>query len=102
MTWFLLVVFVVLQGLDVYLTRMVLLKTIGVREGNPIVAWFMEEFGTTSGLVLPKIVLVSLSSFLTVAVGDILLWKVILACLVVVYVFVVRNNYRIARKRGIL
>lgn len=84
-----LVLLVVLQYLDGWTTYKVLSK--GGRELNPVVRWFINQFGLLNGLVLVK---GSLAVALIAATfyGTMPWW--VLGVLCVLYVVVVAHNFK--------
>ena len=56
---FLIIAFFLLNILDVYSTLKVL-KDDNYKEGNPILAFLMDKFGKTAGIVIPKLIIIGL------------------------------------------
>lgn len=95
MTIALIIVFILLQGLDVMSTLRILRA--GGREINPIMKWVMHQYGRETGLIGFKVIatlilvrFVMLTSS-PAAIG-----------FVVLYILVVGNNLRVMKKMGLI
>jgi hypothetical protein len=87
------ILFLVLQVLDVDSTKKVLAN--GGRELNPIVDFFMKKFGINKGLIIAKLIVVPVILYFY-GIGQINL--TVITIVNVIYIAVVVNNYRIAKK----
>jgi hypothetical protein len=87
------VLFVVLQVLDVDSTKKVLAN--GGRELNPIVNFFMKKFGINQGLYLTKIIVIA---FIVGLYNAGQLNIVVLTIINIIFLVIVINNYRITKK----
>ena len=91
---YLVAVFVLLQIADIYTTNECL-RTKKGREGNPAMAWLFARIGVLPGIIIPKLIIVTLIG-VAVALDEMPWWG--LAGLCVTYVAVVVNNVLILRK----
>jgi len=87
------VLFVVLQILDIDSTKKVLSK--GGHELNPVVDFFMRRFGINKGLYIIKFIVTMLIVYFY-NIGQIDL--TVLTILNLFYIVIVINNYRISKK----
>lgn len=85
------VLFCMLQVCDVYTTKRILDTRIG-HEANPVMAWLIRNTSPLAGLVIPKIVVVSLSYYFLRDSPAVMLG------LCAVYVWVINNNLKVLRK----
>ena len=94
---FLIVAFFLLNILDVYSTLKVL-KDVNYKEGNPILAFLMDKFGKTLGIVIPKLIIVGLLIWAlnTDGITDNLLAPLVVVNLIHLYAVV--NNFMNLRK----
>lgn len=82
------IIFCFLQFLDVVTTKAVLEK--GGVELNPIMRWFFEKFGVEKGLIVSKLLIISIFGYLILMN---LLHTYAIVILIAIYCWVVYNNY---------
>ena len=89
----LLLIFVILQILDIYTTRKILLS--GGRELNPVMNFIMLKLGVDPGLILAKVIIVVFvcSLILFVNIDHIIFGLVNLG-----YALVIINNFNVLKK----
>ena len=92
----LIIALLVLQGLDIYTTYKVISSGKGY-EANPVIAWVIAKLGLLRGLITAKVVIfipcIFLFWFIHLAAPITLL--IMLGVLVLIYSWVVYNNYKI-------
>ena len=94
---FLIVAFFLLNILDVYSTLKVL-KNDNYSEGNPVLAFLMDKFGKTAGIVIPKLIIIGLLIWAlnTYGITDNLLAPLVVINLIHLYAVVM--NFKHLRK----
>ena len=82
--------FIILQIGDCWTTYQVLKLNKGT-EANPVMAWLMSKLGVLQGLVIAKLVVIALFSFV---VNE--LWPILLL-FNIIYGYIVYSNYKILK-----
>ena len=88
--YILLVIFIILQCLDLY-TTYTIIKTGKGYEANPFLAWIFDRIGYVAGLLIFKGIAIAIGFFL-------LPYWYALAVLNALYLWVVYNNYKVLNK----
>ncbi|MCD8478830.1 MAG: DUF5658 family protein [Candidatus Cloacimonetes bacterium] len=102
--WALLALFVVVNILDGHSTYLVLKPHYYERERNPVARWAFRKLGLPRGIIIFKVLLLAILIPAMAFYGgnDLFTINIVLIVSNVVFVFVVRHNYRVHKKiRGL-
>jgi len=102
--WALLALFILVNILDGHSTYLVLKPHYYERERNPVARWAFRKLGLPRGIIIFKVLLLALLIPAMAFYGgnDLFTINIVLIVSNVVFVFVVRHNYRVHKKiRGL-
>jgi len=90
LSWILYFILIILNAIDVVSTRLLLAS--GVKEANPVMAWFVEKLGRTLGLCAPKLFWMVCLFFLVRNYGSYALLTIVLVLMTAFYAVIVYRN----------